>query len=753
MNRIISSILLLLLAHIAFSQEHKHIALEFNPNDYSIDGSAYERASILSSQQEAIYLSDVNLPAIPYKIVNVKVLGSKEYAGVTMTQTISHFADNVVLRHNPISLPTNVTPSSSQDTISYLKKTYPDKNVIYTGTSDYGDYKILSFLVCPWIYDAREGTLELMTHVDLQIELTTNPLFTASSRRDDYDLNEFTNALAVNADEFSNRLQPSGLRSLNSGDYEYVVITTSALSQYFMPLVNWKTQKGVKAKIITMDTIESQYPDSTIQLSIKRCLHDYYTNHGLKYALLGGDDTVVPVQGCYCSAYGTIDEHIPCDNFYACFSGNFAWNLNGDSLTGEYGDDPDFSPSIYISRAPIRTANDVTAFVNKTLNYEKTPNANGWNNNILMCGTKIWQYCSNNSSISDAQAKSENLYNTGILPYWPEGHRDRFYDTDTDFGGPNYNLDCDNLQSKLSNGYTFVDMISHGQKTYWTPEIYPAYNHYYASMLSNPCPTIIVTSACHTNAFDASSDDPCLSEAFIRNQNNNVIAYLGCSRQGWDENSADGTLGTSTLYNCYFYTYLFNNAIIEKNWARIVGEAKAYIANVLNNMNSFRWVQFGLNPIGDPEMPVFINPPVVFGQSSITYNSSGFTVNSGVSGCRICIMSSDDNGSSVYDVYDNVQTVSVDNFNQNLSVCITKQGYIPKVYNLSPTISYIQNVTIGTDTDYEAGRVMVGTNVTNQVPTGNVVIQNCDVTISADETTLYPTTEVKAGASLTITNR
>ena len=750
MNRIISSILLLLLTHIAFSQEYKHIAMEFNPDDYSISGSVQGQVYIQSSRQEGVYLSDTNLPAIPYKIVNVKVWGHQEYAGVTLTQSIRHFADNVVLRHNPVSLPTNAIPSSSApDTITYSQRIYPDQNVIYTGTSDYGDYRILSFLVSPWVYDARERKLELMTRMNLQIELSTNPLFTASSRRDDYSLNEFTNALAVNADEFANRLQPAGLRTLGSSDYEYVVITTNALSQYFLPLVRWKTQKGVKAKIITMEDITTTYPDSTIQLSIKRCLHDYYTNHALKYVLLGGDDTIVPVQGCYCYTNTTTDYHIPCDNFYACFSGHFAWNADGDSITGEYSDNPDFTPFIYISRAPIRSANDVTAFVNKTLNYEKTPNVNGWNNNMLMGGQIIDSILTEyNPPKSDSQAKGENLYNYYIQPYWTYNMLE-FYDTYTDLNGGNYYFSSSHLQDQLAEGYTFVDLITHGDTTLWTTSS-SDYTISNASSLTNPRPTIITTTACTTNAFDSPAD-PCLSEAFIRNPNSNVIAYLGCSRVSFEV--AGSELGPSLIFEGNYYKRLFGNTLVNKNWGYIVANAKAYIANILNNMGNFRWVQFGLNPIGDPEMPVFINPPVAFEQSAISYTNSGFTVNAGVSGCRICIMSSDDNGASVYNVYDNVQTATVDNFNCNLSVCITKQGYIPKVYNLASTVSYIQNVTITTDTDYVAGRVNVGTNVTSQIPSGNVVIQNCDVTIAADETTLYPTTEVKARASLTITNR
>jgi len=532
-------------------------------------------------------------------------------------------------------------------------------------------------------------------------------------------------------------------------DYEYVVVTTNALKSYFVPLVNWKTQKGVRAKVITMEEITNQYSDSTTQLKIKRCLYDYYTNHGLKYVLLGGDDTVVPVQGCYCSA-DNINEIIPCDNFYACFSGHFAWNADGDGVTGEEVDGVDFSPSIYISRAPVRSVNDVSAFVNKTLNYEKSPKANGWGNNMLMGGNILSSLYSSNPIVSDSQAKGENLYSNYIDPYW-SGNMYKFYDTYTDFsGGANYNFSPSHLQDQLEEGYTFVDLITHGDTALWVTEA-GDFTISHASSLDNPRPTIITTVACKTNAFD-SSIDPCLSEALIRNPNSNVVAYLGCSRNA--KETSGGELGESLYFEAQFYKRLFGNTLTNKNWGYVVANAKAYIANYINNMGRFRWVQVGLNPIGDPEMPVFCNTPITFGQPLITMaNSHTFTVNTGVSGCTICIMSSDNNGLTDYRLFNNVQTVTVNNFYHNLSICITKRGYVPKIIYMSPSVSYIQNMHIGNDVNYEAATVEVGTNVTNQIPTGNVVIQNCDVMISADETTLSPTTEVKAGASLTITNR
>ena len=56
-------------------------------------------------------------------------------------------------------------------------------------------------------------------------------------------------------------------------------------------------------------------------------------------------------------------------------------------------------------------------------------------------------------------------------------------------------------------------------------------------------------------------------------------------------------------------------------------------------------------------------------------------------------------------------------------------------------------------TTYEAKEIFVGTNVTPVLPSGNVVIENCNVTMRADEISIYPNTEIKVGTSLSIENR
>lgn len=82
----------------------------------------------------------------------------------------------------------------------------------------------------------------------------------------------------------------------------------------------------------------------------------------MKYVLLGGDDTIVPKASCYVSAGGYTENEMPTDLFFACFGGNFDWDGNKNGIYGETTDGIDMSPSIYVTRIPIRTSTDVVAF-------------------------------------------------------------------------------------------------------------------------------------------------------------------------------------------------------------------------------------------------------------------------------------------------------------------------------------------------------------------------------------------------------
>jgi hypothetical protein len=89
---------------------------------------------------------------------------------------------------------------------------------------------------------------------------------------------------------------PLQTRSVDPGDYDYVVITQSSWVDDFQPLADWKTKKGIPANIVTTSWIYSTYSGSNNQAKIRAFVIDAQTNWGTVFFLLGGDTGVIQVQ-------------------------------------------------------------------------------------------------------------------------------------------------------------------------------------------------------------------------------------------------------------------------------------------------------------------------------------------------------------------------------------------------------------------------------------------------------------------------
>ncbi|PWM25977.1 MAG: hypothetical protein DBX40_04160 [Clostridiales bacterium] len=731
----------------ANAENSKTVSVSFDKKDFNLSYDEKGMLYIGSNVHSVDYGTDFTVPGLPMVPINVLIPNGYTYQDVSVSQSKTLYLENVIVAQTPIEVPTS-TPANIQPPLAqYDKISYPESPVRYVNTKDFDGYTVICFLVSPFEYNTESKKLYFIDKFTLNIQLSPSATRTASPYNANGRLVDVVKSIIVNAEDIENT--SAELPSANSAStpIDYVVITSSALKESFNSLITWKRTKGVRAQVITLEYINSHYEGNSTPLKIKACIKDLYTNNGLKYVLLGGDDTVVPVQRCYGHVNNETDTTIPTDLFYACFSGTFNWDADGDGICGETTDNVDLTPSVFVTRTPVRTISHVNAFVNKILQYEKTPMANGWNNNILMAGTKLW----NNG---DAEAKGEILFSNHISPNW-NGGRKRFYDTATDFsGGASYDLTAANFQNQLSQGYAFVDMITHGNQTVWSMETGGSYSSSNGSSLNNGKPMIITTMACLTNAFDSSTkggtQDPCLSESLIRNASNGVIAYLGCSRYGWGY-SNNTSIGTSLQYEAQFYKALLTSTITDKNFGVIVATAKAAMASQCTSDGSKRWVQYGLNPIGDPEMPVFINTPQSFTNVSVTKSATGFTVNTNVSGCRICVM--DSNGGDYYNVLTNVQNATFTNTPANVSICVTKQGYIPKIINVTNNVVYIQNETVVGPKNINADIVKIGSNVTTSKPKGVATIGGGQVVINANTITIEDGTTISNNANLIINNK
>jgi len=487
-------------------------SLKFEENDFSFV-EMETGCRILSKDAGYYLLSDTTLPALTYKTVYILVPENTDLKNINVSIKSEEKRRNIYLMNNPVVRPTStINNNANSNNNSYLKDKYPDENVKFVTIVKSQGFYMAAFSVCPFIYHAQNRTLELITEMNISFDYerkASTESINSNVKR--YDMEDFVRSLIINPEDINvlyPELKTSPTRS-SANDVEYLIITSENLKENFIPLKAWKIRKGIKTEILSTNYIYSNYTGNTNQIKIKKCLKDYYENKNLKWALLGGDDTIIPVQWCYGNFGSYTDYTIPCDLFYSCFDNTFDWNANNNGIIGELDDDIDMATEIYISRVPIRTAEHVNTFVNKTLKYETDLPLSNYVETILLTGDSLsgkydpLGYLNPSPPQSDTHIMSERMYSDYINPYWPNGIKTKFYDTGTDFpGGASFDFTATNLQSVLNNGYHFVHMVTHGGQTVWQMETGNFYDTTNAQNQTNSNPSIIIDMACFTNAFD-----------------------------------------------------------------------------------------------------------------------------------------------------------------------------------------------------------------------------------------------------------
>lgn len=432
------------------------------------------------------------------------------------------------------------------------------------------------------------------------------------------------------------------------------------------------------SKIITTEKIDSTYNDVTQQMRIKQCIKDAWQNHGTKYVLLGGDTNIIPVQYCkmYNDRYVITEQEknyytIPADIYYVCFS-QIDWDTNNDGFAGDFWkDDINVFPYIDISRLPIQTETDCQTVVNRIIEYEQNPRIN---RRFFQAGIKM------SSNISGQQMGDvffNNVFNNKVSI-----ERDTLFTNS--YIEQNF---INNFSQKFAAGPAFAQLICHGVLTAWADKYFTFFTGENAESFCNPNHTFVSTISCLTNAYDDVFGDKCLSEILLRNPNSGIIGYLGSSRYGWFSSSK---MTLSMGYEKEFYERLFdpdrqNSPGI--SFGTLVTEVKRSFRSLAESSETYRQLQYAINPIGDPEMPIFTEYPSEF--STATANIDTFdrlTVITGEDNARVCVSNrslpenSDATGGYYQVGYGN--ELVFENVPTLCDVWITKQNFIPKHFSL-----------------------------------------------------------------------
>lgn len=140
-------------------------------------------------------------------------------------------------------------------------------------------------------------------------------------------------------------------------------------------------------------------------------------------------------------------------------------------------------------------------------------------------------------------------------------------------------------------------------------------------------------------------------------------------------------IGPSFAYEYDFYEcWLGENHTdnIEKKFGPIISYIKYRRAGEDNTWDEYRWTQYGVNPMGDPEMPLFTQEPLIFNNVVFDVDTTKITVNANEPGSKICVTGI--GTESTYLRRTGTNQLTAKSLPDKFSVCITKQGFKPWHY-------------------------------------------------------------------------
>jgi hypothetical protein len=472
---------------------------------------------------------------------------------------------------------------------SKVSELYPTETCVASEVGGFKGYRVISVVAFAAQYFSDSKFLFQNNAITIILEFDTSRDESIESmfRGIIEDRNEIE-GMVVNPDATS----MYSLRSVEStATYKYVIITTTDMVSAFQPLADWKTQKLGSACIVTVSTIESQYAGVDTQEKIRNFLQYAYQNWQTQWVLLGGDIEAVPQRGAYgyvMSNTGPVeDKNIPCDLYYSDLDGT--WDADGDHIYGETTDGVNLYPDLYVGRAPVNTAAEATNFGNKVLTYEQSP-PSGYLTKALLIA--YWLDSSTNEAGLKDYIASNYLSGYTITKY---------YESSLGSG-----VDKNGVINSINSGQGIVNQASHGNE--WSV---PPFDISDVDNLQNDQKYFVFYSmACYTNAFDRSD---CIAEHFLLNNHGGAVAYIGNSRYGWYYSGQPGN-GPGDQYDKEFFKFLSQGY---KHIGETLAKSKVTFIPQSGDNGPFRWIQYCLNLLGDPEMTIHTEE---FGKSLRVYN-------------------------------------------------------------------------------------------------------------------------------------
>ena len=474
---------------------------------------ATERGTFSEIAIEGTYASgEIGTPELPasHQLLAVPFGATPRVNVINYTSTdyrLSDYGINTILPHQP-----SVRKDQRPEEVEFVYNaaayqatrslaTAPQASIEVQGTMR--GIRIGSLVINPVSYNPTTNTLRVFN--DIEVEVSFDGADQEETER--MLLNTYSPYFDIVYKQMFNYRQIMDVYDdhpdLMAYPVHMIVITPENYISTLQPWLNWKIQKGFDVNVVTTAQAGGNYT------AIKTYVQNLYSqgvSQGATptFLVLVGDVAQVP------NTTGNSTQKVT-DLYYGSVDG-------------------DYFPDMFYSRMSAENTNQLTAIINKILQYEQytMPDPSYLNNVTLIAGwDSYWNARIGRPTINYA---TTYYYNTAhgfnqVNSYLQQGQYAGCYNT-------------------LNTGVGFINYTAHGGETSWSDPQFTVSN---VNALTNTNKYFLAMgNCCLTGNFGY--NQPCFGEAMIRGENKAAYSYIGsCPVTYWYEDYYFGVGATNVF--------------------------------------------------------------------------------------------------------------------------------------------------------------------------------------------------------------
>jgi len=419
---------------------------------------------------------------------------------------------------------------------------WPAGRVQNIRTGNKSGYTIVSFLVYPYTYNPVSRELKFVPALDITVTWSQGAASSVSSSQAETAGKQLRGWVDNPED-----IQHCSPLSAGYNGVDYLVITSSDYLGSFTPFVAFKNSNGIVTELVDIADVLSSTSGYDDAEKLRNYIKQRFSTDGVKYVLLAGDQSVVPVRSVNLSCEGYTDT-APADLYFSDLDGT--WDASGDHNYGQPDDSLDLYADVAVGRALFNTTGDAAIFVERTTNYESSPPVGDWQTTAMLCGAGLF------TGYTGAKVCDSIAVNL------PSGWAvNKAYETARFSDGFTTPVDV------INTGTNWVHYAGHGSVDgiYWQGSPSSMMTTSIAQGLTNGTKAGIHHSiACMPGAFQSGE---CCAEALWHNSGGGAASVMFNTSYGWEGNLPE--MGVSEWMCVYLTEEVFQNG------NSLIGEAFA----------------------------------------------------------------------------------------------------------------------------------------------------------------------------------